>query len=59
MVSAFYVCGIIFKCKVKPVFSGHSKIDETKILITDGNLMQVKVLQNATLGPFWPALLKQ
>ena len=28
--------------KVKPVLSGHSKIDETKILITNGSLMQVE-----------------
>ena len=35
---------------VKPVLSGHSKKDETKILMTDGSLMKVKVLQNAPLG---------
>ena len=28
--------------KVKPVLSGHSKIDETKILITYGSLMKVE-----------------
>ena len=28
--------------KVKPFLCGHSKIDETKILITNGSLMQVK-----------------
>ena len=34
--------------------SGHSKIGKTKILMTNfnGNLMKVKVLQNAPLGAF-------
>ena len=27
---------------VKPVLSGHSKIDKTKILMTNGSLMKVK-----------------
>ena len=29
-------------CTVKPVLSGHSKIDKTKILVTNGSLMQVR-----------------
>ena len=37
---------------VKPVLSGHSKIDKTKILMTNGSLMKVKVLQNAPFGAF-------
>ena len=37
---------------VKPVLSGHSKIDKTKILMTNGSLMKVKVLQNAPIGAF-------
>ena len=37
---------------VKPVLSGHSKIDKTKILMTKGSLMKSKVLQNAPLGAF-------
>ena len=36
---------------VKPVLSGHSKIDKTKILMTNG-LMKVEVLQNAPIGVF-------
>ena len=32
---------------MKPVLSGHSKIDKTKVLKPCGSLMQVKVLQNA------------
>ena len=34
---------------VKPVLSGHSKIDKTKVLKTNGSLMKVEVLQNALL----------
>ena len=33
----------------KPVIRGHSKIDKTKILMTNGSLMEIKVLQNAPL----------
>ena len=28
--------------KVKPVLSGHSKIDKTKVLMTNGSLMKVE-----------------
>ena len=34
---------------LKPVLSGHSKIDKTKVLVTNGSLMRTKVLQNAPL----------
>ena len=35
--------GKIFKyCTVKPVLSGHWKIDKTKVLKTDGSLMHVE-----------------
>ena len=42
---------------VKPVLSGHSKIDKTKTLMTNGSLMKVEsiaecLLQNAPLGAF-------
>ena len=37
---------------VKPALSDHSKIDKTKILMTNGSLMKVKVLQYALLGVF-------
>ena len=43
---------LIWDHTVKPVLSGHSKKDKTKILITNGSLMKVKVLQNAPLGAF-------
>ena len=43
-VSSAYNC---LQYTVKPVYNGHSKIDKTKILITFGSLMKVKVLQNA------------
>ena len=32
----------IFRSTVKPVLSGHSKIDKTKILKTKGSLMKVE-----------------
>ena len=31
----------ICTCTVKPVLSGHSKIDKTKILLTNGSFMKV------------------
>ena len=45
---------------VKPVLSGHSKIDKTKILMTDGSLMKVESIAECSpwsiLQNFWPAL---
>ena len=37
---------------VKPVFSGHSKIDKIKVLKTGGSLMQVKSIAECSLGAF-------
>ena len=37
---------------VKPVFSGHSKIDKTKALKTDGSLMQIKSIAECSFGAF-------
>ena len=37
---------------VKPVLSGHSKIDKTHILMTNGSLMKIEGLQNAPHGAF-------
>ena len=37
---------------VKPVLSGHSKIDKTKILKTNGSLMKVKSIAECSLGAF-------
>ena len=37
---------------VKPVLSGHSKIDKTKILMTNGSLRKVESI----LQYYWPAL---
>ena len=34
---------------VKPVQNGHSKIDKIKILMTNGSLIKVEVLQNIPL----------
>ena len=35
---------------VKPAFSGHSKIDKTKFLKTNGSLMQVESIAKCSLG---------
>ena len=37
---------------VKPVLSGRSKIDKTKVLMANDSLMKVKVLQKAPFGAF-------
>ena len=34
---------------VKPVLSGYSKMNKTKVLMTNGSLMKVKILQNAPI----------
>ena len=42
-------------CTEKPVVSGHSKIDKTKVLMTNGSLMKAESIEeslNATLGAF-------
>ena len=45
---------------VKPVLSGHSKIDKTNILMINGSLMKVKSIAECSpwsiLQYFWPAL---
>ena len=38
---------------VKPVFSGHSKIDKTKVLKTNGSLIKVKSITECSLGPYF------
>ena len=43
---------LIITHTVKPVLSGHSKIDKTKILKTNGSLMKVKVIAECFLGAF-------
>ena len=37
---------------VKPVLSGHSKIDEAKVLKTNGSLMEVESIAECSLGAF-------
>ena len=37
---------------VKPVFSGHSKIDKTKVLKTDGSLVQVESIAECSMRAF-------
>ena len=41
---------------VKPVLSGHSKIDKTKVLETNGSLMKVESIEECSLGAFCNAL---
>ena len=37
---------------VKPVLSGHSKIDKTKVLKENGSLMKVESIAECSLGAF-------
>ena len=37
---------------VKPVFSGHSKIDKTEVFKTNGSLMRVESIAECSLGAF-------
>ena len=37
---------------VEPVLSGHSKIDKTKVLKTNGSLMKVKSITECSLQAF-------
>ena len=37
---------------VKPVLSGHSKIDQTKVLKTNGSLMKVESIAECSLEAF-------
>ena len=43
---------VILISKIKPVLSGHSKIDQTKVLKTDGSLMHVESIAECSLGAF-------
>ena len=49
-----------FQCTVKPVLSGHSKIDKTQILMANGSLMKVESIAECShwsiLQYFLPAL---
>ena len=42
-------------CIVKPVLSGHSKINKTKILMTNCSLMKVESIARSILQYFCPA----
>ena len=39
-------------CTVDPVLNGHSKIDKTKVLKTNGSLMKVQSIAECSLGAF-------
>ena len=46
------MCYSTFWNTVKPVLSGHSKIDKTKVLKTNGSLMKVEIIAECSLGAF-------
>ena len=48
----YYIFMYIKNERVKPVLSGHSKIDKTKVLKTNGSLMKVKSIAECSLGAF-------
>ena len=39
--------------KIQPVLSGHSKINKTKVLMTNGSLMKVESIAECSLGAFY------
>ena len=39
-------------CTVKPVLSGHSKIEKTNVIMTNGSLMKVESIAECSLGAF-------
>ena len=41
---------LTYSKQVKPVFSGHSKIDKIKVLKTNGSLMKVKSIRERSLN---------
>ena len=43
---------LLFIYTVKPGLSGHSKIDKTKVLKTNGSLMKVESIAECSLGAF-------
>ena len=47
-----YSHSAVFKRTVKPALSGHSKIDKTKVLKTNGSLMKVKSIAECSHGAF-------
>ena len=40
------------KSTVKPILRGHSKMDKTKVLKTNGSLMKVESIAGCSLGAF-------
>ena len=49
LMSAFMIS---FVLTIKPVLSGYSKIDKTKILKINGSLMKVESIAECSLGAF-------
>ena len=44
------------RCTVKPVLSGHSKIDKTKNLMTNGSLMEVEGIAECSPYILWTCI---
>ena len=49
---ALFIMVFKVQCTVKPVLSGHSRIDKTKVLKTNGSLMKVESIAECSLGAF-------
>ena len=49
LMSAFMISLVL---TIKPVLSGHSKVDKTKILKINGSLMKVESIAECSLGAF-------
>ena len=43
---------LVFTYTVKPVLSGHSKIEKTEVLKTSGSLMEVESISECSLEAF-------
>ena len=43
---------LLFIATVKPVLSGHLKIDQSKVLKTNGRLLKVESIAECSLGAF-------
>ena len=50
------LCRALVPVTFKPVLSGHSEIDKTQILMTNGSLMKVESIAECFLQYFLPAL---
>ena len=52
IVSVYFIIILCHRNTVKPVLSGHAKIDKTKVSKTNGSLMKVESIAECSLGAF-------